>query len=134
MDSTTCSERLVDDGRKTWKRLMVEFGEAVHFRPVGENNGMRGGDKRMLGHHGRSGAAIFLTPDGVKCGTRIARILEHERWDRVFRATCNRSSTATEVRTSGTWRDLQGVAPVIVMAAVSRVDRRRNVTKQVLVN
>ena len=50
---------------------MVEFGESVHFRRVGENNAMRGGDERMLrgvyvGHHERSGAAIFLTPDGAK--------------------------------------------------------------------
>ena len=73
---------------------MVEFGESVHFRQVGENNAMRGGDQKMLrsvyvGHHERSGAAIFLTPDGgVKRGTRIARMLEHERWDRVFSATC----------------------------------------------
>ena len=71
--------RLMDDGRtpdqrrcgKTWKRPVVEFGESVHFRPVGENNALRGGDQRMLrgvhvGHHERSGAAIFLTPDGVK--------------------------------------------------------------------
>ena len=41
-----------------------------------------------VGHHERSGAAILLTPDGVKTGTRIARMLEHERWDRVFSATC----------------------------------------------
>ena len=54
---------------------------------------MRGGDQTMLrgvyvGHHERSGAAIFLTPDGVKRRTKIARMLEHERWDRVFSATC----------------------------------------------
>ena len=72
---------------------MVEFGESVHFRPVGENNAMRGGDQRMLrvvyvGHHERSGAAIFFTPDGVKRRTRIATLLEHERWDLVFSATC----------------------------------------------
>ena len=62
---------------------MAEFGESVHFRPVGENNALRGGDQRLfrgvyVGHHERSGAAIFLTPDGVKRGTRIARMMEHE--------------------------------------------------------
>ena len=41
-----------------------------------------------MGHHERSGAAIFLTPGGVKRGTRIARLMEHERLDRVFSATC----------------------------------------------
>ena len=78
---------------KTWKRPVVEFGESVHFRPVGENNALRGGDQRFLrgvyvGHHERSGAPIFLTPDGVKRGTRIARMMEHQRWDRVFSASC----------------------------------------------
>ena len=40
--------KLLDDGRtpdqrrcrNTWKRPVVEFGESVHFRPVGENNAM----------------------------------------------------------------------------------------------
>ena len=41
-----------------------------------------------VGHHERSGAATFLTPDGVKRRTRIAIMLEHERWDRVFSASC----------------------------------------------
>ena len=41
-----------------------------------------------VGHHERPGAAIFLTPDGVKRGTRIAKMMEHERWDRLFSATC----------------------------------------------
>ena len=44
--------KLMDDGRtpdqrrcgKTWKRLVVEFGESAHFK----NSAMRGGDKRML--------------------------------------------------------------------------------------
>ena len=93
--------RIMDDGRtpdqrrcgRTWKRPVVEFGESVHFRPVGENNALRGGDQRLLrgvyvGHHERSGAAIFLTPDGVKRGTRSARMMEHEGWDRVFSASC----------------------------------------------
>ena len=73
-----------------WKDLETSSGG---FRLVGENNALRGGDQGSLrgvyvGHHERSGAAIFLTPDGVKRGTRIARMMEHERWDRVFSATC----------------------------------------------
>ena len=59
----------------------LKFGESVHFRPVGENNALRGGDQRLLrgvcvGRHERSGAAIFLTPDSVKRGTRIAKMMD----------------------------------------------------------
>ena len=124
---------------------MVEFGESVHFRPVGENSALRGGDQRLLrgvyvGHHERSGAAIFLTPDGVKRGTRIARMTEHERWVRVFSATCVgvfwqlRPDQRNLVRHVVPEAEAdQGVAPVIVMPAVPIVDRRRYVTKKDLV-
>ena len=56
--------RIMDKGRtpdqrrcgRTLKRPVVEFGEPVHFRPVGENNAWRGGHQRLLrgvyvGHH-----------------------------------------------------------------------------------
>ena len=49
-----------DDVERPWKRPVVEFGESGHFRPVGENNAMRGGDQRLfrgvyVAHHERSG-------------------------------------------------------------------------------
>ena len=142
--------RIMDDGRtpdqrrcgKTWKRPVVELGESVHFRPVGENNALRGGDQRLLRevyveHHERSGAAIFLTPNGVKRGARIARMMEHERWDRVFSAACVgvpwqlRPDQRNLVRPVVPEAEAeQGVAPVIVMPSVPRVDRRRYVTKR----
>ena len=145
--------KLMDDGRtpdqrrcgKTWKRPVVEFGASVHFRPVGENSALRGGDQRMLcgvyvGHHERSGAEIFLTPDGVKRGTRIARMLKHERWDRVFSVTCIGVPWQLRPDQRNLARPVvpeaeadQGVAPVIVMLAVPKVDRRRYVTKKDLV-
>ena len=124
---------------------MVEFGESVHFRPVGENNAMRGGDQRMLRgvyveHHERSGTAIFLTPDGVKRGTRIARKLEHERWDRVFSVTCIGVPWQLRLDQRNLARPVvpvaeadQGVALVIVMPAVPKTNRRRYVTKRDLV-
>ena len=130
---------------KTWKRPLLEFGESVHFRPVGENNALPGGDQRLLRgvnvrHYERSCAAIFLTPNGVKRGTRIARMMEHERWDRVFSATCvgvpwqlrpdQRHLVRPVVPEAETE---QGVAPVIVMLAVPKIDRRRYVTKRDLV-
>ena len=145
--------RFMDDGRtpdqrrcgKTWKRPVVEFGESVHLRPVGENNALRGGDQRLLsgvyvGHHERSGAAIFLTVDGVKRGTRIARMMEHERWDRVFSAMCVGVPWLLRLDQRNLVRPVvpeaeaeQGVALVIVMPAVLKVDRRRYVTKRDLV-
>ena len=145
--------RIMDDGRtpdqrrcgKTWKRPVVEFGESVHIRPVGENDAMRGGDQRMLrgvfvGHQERAGPAIFLTPDGVKRGTRIARLLDHERWDRVFIATCVgvpwhlRPDQRSLVRPVVLAAEAeQSVAPVIEMPAVPKTDRRRYVTKKDLV-
>ena len=106
---------------------------------------VRGGDQRLLrgvcvGHHERSGAAIFLTPDGVKRGTRIARMIQHERWCRVFSATCVgvpwqlRPDQRNLVRPVVPEAEAkQGVAPVIVMPVVPRVDRRRYVTKRDLV-
>ena len=147
--------RLKDDGRtpdtrrcgKTWKRPVLEFGESVHFKPVGEHNAMRGGDQRMLrgvyvGHHERSGPAIFFTPDGVKRRTRIARMLE------VFGdgIACSVPHACIGVpwQLRPVQRKLarflvfvaeadQGVALMIVMPAVTRVDQRRYVTKRHLV-
>ena len=41
--------RIMDDGRTPdWKRPVVEFGESVYFRPVGENSALRGSDEGML--------------------------------------------------------------------------------------
>ena len=139
--------RIMDDGRtpdqrrcgRTWKRPVVGFGESVHFRSVCENNALRGGDQRLLrevfvGHHEGSDTAIFLTPDGVKRGN-IARMMEHERWDRVFSATCvgvpwqlrpdQRNLVSPVVPDA---KAKLGVVPAIVMPAVPKVDRRRYVT------
>ena len=153
--AATCVSRyrIMHDGRtldqrrcgKTWKRPVVEFGESVHLRPVGENNALRGGDQILLrgvyvGHHERSGAAVFLTPDGVKRGTKITRMMEHVRWDRVFSATCVgvpwqlRADQRNLVRPVVPEAEAeQGVALVIVIPAVPKVDRRRYVTKRDLV-
>ena len=94
----------------------------------------------FVGHHERSGAAIFLTPDGVKRRPRIARMLEHERGDRVFSATCiglpwqsrpDQRSLARPVVPEA--EADQGVEAVIVMPAVPKTYRRRYVTKRDLV-
>ena len=145
-ESWTMVARLISvDVERLGNVQWVEFGESVHFRPVSENSALRGGDQRLLrgvyvGHHERSGAAIFFTPDGVKRGTRIALMMEHERWDRVFSATCIgvpwqlRPDQRNLVRPVVPEAEAdEGVAPVIVMPAVPRVDRRRHVTKRDLV-
>ena len=66
--------------------------------------------------------------------------MEHERWDRVFSATCFgvpwqlRPDQRNLVRLVVPEAEAeQGVAPVIVMPVVPRVDRRRYVTKRDLV-
>ena len=89
-----------------------------------------------VGHHERFGAAFFLTPDAVKRGTRIARMLEHERCDRVFSATCIGVPWQLRPEQRMLLRRVllvaeadQFVALVIVMPAVQRVDRRRYATK-----
>ena len=117
---------------RTWKRPVVEYGKSVHFRPVGENNALRGGDQKLLrgvyvGHHERCGAAIFLTPASVKRGTTITRVMEHERWDRVFSATCVGLPWASESGPTESGETCvpeaegeQGVAPVIVTPAVPK--------------
>ena len=94
--------RLMDDGRtpdqrrcgKTWKRPVVEFGESVHFRPEDAARCLRG-------QRERSGAAIFLTPDGAKFGNEnCENVGAREMGSRV---QCNmyRSSMAVEISGSG---------------------------------
>ena len=91
--------RIMDDGRtpdqrrcrKTWKRPVVEFGELVHFRPVGENNALRGGDQRLLrGVH--VGREIWCCnfPHAGRCEKRNENCENDgtREWDRVFSATC----------------------------------------------
>ena len=67
-------------------------------------------------------------------------MLEHERWDRVFSATCIgvpwqlRPDQRNLVRRVVLAAEAdQGVALVIVMLAVPKTDRRRYVTKRDLV-
>ena len=93
-----------------------------------------------MGRHERSGAAIFLAPDGVKRSRRITIRMEHERWDRVFSATCIGVPWQLRPEQRYLARNVvlvveadQGVALVIVMLAVPKTDRRRYVTKRGLV-
>ena len=127
-------QRIMDDGRtpdqrrcgKTWKRLVVEFGESVHFRPVGENNAVRGGDQRLL---------------RCPCGTSReiwCCDFPHARWCEERNENCKDDGTRDGIACSVQRvleRNLvrpvvpeaeaeQGVAPVIVMPAVPKVDHQ----------
>ena len=79
--------RIMDVGRtpdqrrcgKTWKRPVVEFGESVHFKPVGENNAMRGGDQlrcrdflhaRLCEEGDRELRKCWNTRDGIACSVQ----------------------------------------------------------------
>ena len=88
-----------------------------------------------MDHHERSGAAIFHTPHGLKRGTKIARMMEHERWDRVFSATCVGVpwQLRPDQRSLVRFVVPEAVALVIVMLAVPKTDRRRYITKRDLV-
>ena len=73
--------------------------------PVGENSAMRGGDQRMLrrvsvGHHERSGAAIFLTPVCVKRGSENRENVGASEMGSHVPCHTYRSSTASEARTA----------------------------------
>ena len=79
--------RIMDDGRtpdqrrcgKTWKLPVVEFGESVHFRPVGGNNALRRGE--------RSGASIF--PHAGRCERRNANCENDGTREMGSRVQCN---------------------------------------------
>ena len=125
-ESWTMVERLISDdverlGNVQWWCLASQCTSDV----------VRGSDERMLcgvyvGHHERSGAAILLTPDGVKRGT-IARMMEHERWDRVFSVKCIGVPWQLRQDQRNLARPVvleaeadQGVALLIVIVAASR--------------
>ena len=92
-----------------------------------------------VGHHERSGAALFLTPSGMKRGTRISRMTEADRWDHAFLSTCRglpwqprptQRETLQPVVPSADAEN--GVAPIVGTLSVpkpSQAPRRRYVTK-----
>ena len=80
--------KIMDDGRtpdqrrcgKTWKRPVVEFGESVHFRPVGENNALRGGNQRCC-------AVSMWTSREIWCCD-----LPHARWCQERNENCKKNT------------------------------------------
>ena len=127
-------------GNVQWWSWVSQYTSNQMVRAMQCGEEIRGCCAVSVGHNEGSGAAIFLTPDGVKRGTKMAIMMEHERWDRVFSATCVgvpwqlRPDQRNLVRPVVPEAEAeQGVAPVIVIPAVPKVDRRRYVTKRDLV-
>ena len=92
---------------------MVEFGEMAKFHPVAARREARaaGDVERMLdgifvGHHERTGAALFLSDKGLLRGTRVQRRTPDQQWDNEYIRKCRGTP----------WR-LQGEEPEAAPAA-----------------
>ena len=92
-----------------------------------------------LGHHEGSGAALFLTPEGVMRGTRVIRQLEALRWDTEFLQTwqgsiLEASAEPAPCRSQRVQREdvVDGFPPPVAMAAPLPQPRVRYVTQRKL--
>jgi len=94
--------RIGSDGRtpeqrrtgRRWRRPIVEFGEQCMLRAVRVGGRKEDAEPRMVrgvyvGHHERTGASLFISPEGLKRGTGIHRMLEDERWNDEFLKSCS---------------------------------------------
>ena len=66
---------------KQWRKPVIEYGEIIFFRECGQKVHKNALHPKMLegryiGHHGRTGALLVITPEGVKRGTGVRRMLE----------------------------------------------------------
>ena len=73
---------------RSWKRQVVEFGEKAVFLPVAArreervaSDAERMTDGIFVGHHERTGAALFLSDKGLLRGTRVQRKTADQQWD-----------------------------------------------------
>ena len=65
---------------KQWRKPAIAFGERLYFREVGEGTRVLK-EGRYVGHHGRTGSLMLITPEGVKRGTGFRRMPSADRWD-----------------------------------------------------
>ena len=108
----------------------------MQFKKVGDQAQVRGGDLLTyrglcIGHHERTGAALFLTPDGAMRGTRVIRLPEALRWDTDFLQTCTGLPWKFRpmlgmLQPADTRGDVgAGVATIVAMAAPRQEVRER---------
>ena len=88
--------RIGKDGRtaerrrtgRNWRRPAFQFGELIFVRTVmpKAERAKRGSyemmmrEGRYLGHHGRTGALLVMTEDGIIRGSGARRVPEERRW------------------------------------------------------
>ena len=71
---------------KVWRKPALEYGERVFFREALGGATRKNAlavvtqEGRYIGHHGRSGALLVLTSEGVKRGTSFRRVPSSEKW------------------------------------------------------
>ena len=95
--------RLGKDGRsaehrrsgRRWRRPTINFGEKTFYRPVQTKALTKIGRAQMrmlegifVGHHERTGAMLFLSPDGVQRGVGLHRKPEKDRYDYDYLLRC----------------------------------------------
>ena len=76
-------------------------GKHVFFRQAGTVSQQRGQQKMkrgtFVGHHERTGASLFITPEGVERGVGIHRLPEDQRHDLEFLKKCKGMPWAMKV-------------------------------------
>ena len=70
---------------KRWRKPAIEYGEKIFFREAGAKTHRNALQPKMqegryIGHHGRTGALLAITPEGVKRGTGLRRLPAEDRW------------------------------------------------------
>ena len=73
---------------KSWNRPAFQFGEQVFVKTVMTKSARKGRgayhpvmqEGRYLGHHGRTGALLIMTDQGVVRGSGARRVPEERRW------------------------------------------------------
>ena len=113
---------------RQWRRPTVLFGEAVFFKRAGIRPGAKNsGDARMrkgvfVGHHERTGAGLFLTPECVLRGVGMHRLPEATRWDVEYLRSCRGVPWDTKqapVAAATTQAAQSDVPAVVVMPAAA---------------
>ena len=115
-------------GRR-WREPVAQFGEKVWFRKLGED-GSSSLASRIIqgifsGHHGRTGAVLRITKNGVVRGKSWRRQTPNDAWDATnWDGLCGTAwqMVVLELRlTKKVAADKEGAAPPLPMTVVERI-------------